>query len=107
MFLIGKEAANVFLPTRPTVGALALIVIVYEITRVIFNIFFHPVFTMFVFTPTVQTEEVGPLPIALVILPLTDIQPALPIPKRTATGANSHIPIAHINGFRSKGNRHL
>ena len=107
MFLIGKEAANVLLTTWPAIGALPLIKIVYKITRVIFDILFHPILAVFVLAPTVHAKEVGPLPIAFVALPLTDIQPALPIPKRTATGANSHVPVAHINGFRNKGNRHL
>jgi len=107
MLLIGKEPTDVLLPTWPTIGTFTVVEIIDKCAAIVFNILFHPKFTVLVLTPLSQSDKIRTLTIALVVSPLTDIQFPISIPMGAATGANAPIKIAIIDRFGDERDRNL
>ena len=95
------------MPVRPTVGAFALIMVVNEITCVIFRILTEPILGVFVLHPARQSKEVRAVAVAFVTAPLAYIKFAVPVPVGASTASNTFVPVAYINRFLKKRDRYF
>ena len=91
VFFTGEEFTFVSWAVRRTVGAFALIMVVNEITCIIFRILTEPILGVFVLLPAWQSEEVRAVAVAFVTAPLPYIQFAIAIPVGAATASDTFV----------------